>query len=95
MRWTGLRVTPVAGSEMTAPKLSTPICIFVTPDIRGISELDAPMNPFLLSNLEREFSPTNVDGLASDLQDVLFLNRLAGTPKFLCCQQSEFLQGCV
>src|SRR5712671_1127247 len=34
MRWIGLTVRPVAGSEMTAPKLSIPICIFVTPDIR-------------------------------------------------------------
>jgi hypothetical protein len=53
MRWTGLRVTPVAGSEMTAPKLSTPICIFVTPDIRGTSELEGPyesISPVLSSN---------------------------------------------
>src|SRR5271169_4852235 len=35
MRWTGLIVRPVAGSEMAAAKLSTPICMFATP---GISE---------------------------------------------------------
>jgi len=33
--WTGLRVIPGVGSEMTAPKVSTPICILVTPDIPG------------------------------------------------------------
>jgi hypothetical protein len=53
---------PIAGSEITAPKLSTPICIFVTPDIRGISELNAPVNPFLLSSIEQEFSPADGNG---------------------------------
>src|ERR1700693_1618212 len=33
IRSTGLRLRPVVGSEMTAPKLSTPICIFATPEI--------------------------------------------------------------
>jgi hypothetical protein len=32
MRWTELRVMRVAGSEMTAPKLSTPICILLLLD---------------------------------------------------------------
>src|SRR6267154_2440974 len=33
-RSTGLIVRPVAGSEMAAAKLSTPICIFATPVCR-------------------------------------------------------------
>src|SRR5579863_5206255 len=32
MRSTGLRVRPVAGSEIAAAKLSTPICMFAIPD---------------------------------------------------------------
>ncbi len=31
MRWTGLMVRPVTGSEMAAAKLSTPICMFAIP----------------------------------------------------------------
>lgn len=31
--WTALRVIPDAGSEITASKLSTPICIPGTPDL--------------------------------------------------------------
>src|ERR1700726_2001077 len=37
IRWTGLIVRPVAGPEMTAPKLSTPICMFVTPSYSSCS----------------------------------------------------------
>src|SRR5580700_10216762 len=39
IRWTGLIVRPVAGSEMTAPKLSTPICMFVTPSYSSCSSV--------------------------------------------------------
>ncbi len=38
MRSTGLSVRPLAGSEMAAAKLSMPICISSTPDIRGFRD---------------------------------------------------------
>jgi hypothetical protein len=42
---------------MTAPKLSTPICIFVTPDIRGISEFEGPYESISPRSFKQQFSP--------------------------------------